>query len=85
MAAGVPVVQTTQGWIKDFLAEHQVGFTVDGNLPQQLADVLIELKDNPGLKDETGARGAAVAKQFFDKDYLADKMLSILKKVHAGN
>jgi hypothetical protein len=46
---------------------------------------LIELKDNQNLKNETGAKGATVAKQFFDKDYLADKMLSILKQVHAGN
>ena len=85
MAAGVPVIQTTQGWIKDFLSEHGVGFTVDGNSPHQLADVLIRLKDDPALKNETGKKAAATSKEFFNKDYLADKMLTILKKVHAGN
>lgn len=81
MAAGVPVIQTTQGWIKKFIETHSVGFTVNGNEPQQLANILITLKDNPELARETGARGAAVAAKFFDKDYLADQMLKILKSI----
>lgn len=85
MAAGVPVIQTTQGWIKAFLEEHRAGFTVDGNSPEQLADLLVELKDDQSLKIETGKKAAAVAKHFFDKDYLADKMLSILTRAHAGS
>lgn len=84
MAAGVPVIQTTQGWIKDFMQEHQTGFTVDGNNPGQLAEVLVKLKDNPVLVAETGAKGAAVAKEFFDKDYLAKKMLHVLQSVHTS-
>jgi glycosyltransferase involved in cell wall biosynthesis len=82
MAAGVPVIQTTQGWIKEFITAHKVGFTVDGHQPSQLADVLIELKDNPEKAREIGKRGMETASRFFDKDYLADKMLQILKDVH---
>lgn len=82
MAAGVPVIQTTQGWIKEFMETHKTGFTVDGHQPQQLADLLIKLKDHPTLAAQTGARGLAVAKKFFDKDYLAEKMLQVLKSVH---
>lgn len=85
MAAGVPVIQTTQGWIKEFITAHQVGFTVDGSIPQQLADALIRLKDDGVLTNETGRRGAEVAKKFFDKDYLADKMLQSLLEVHESN
>lgn len=82
MAAGVPVIQTTQGWIKDFIEQHKVGFTVDGINPQELADKLILLKDNPEIGKEMGLRSRAVAIHFFDKDYLATKMLDILKSVH---
>lgn len=82
MAAGVPVIQTTQGWIKTFIEEHQTGFTVDGNQPDQLADLLIRLKDEKDLAGETGKRGAEVARKFFDKDYLAVKMLEILVAVY---
>ena len=79
MAGGVPVIQTTQGWIKDFIAEHQVGFTVDGNNPETLAEQLIVLRDNAQLGKEMGNRGREIAKRFFDKDILADKMLGILE------
>lgn len=82
MAAGVPVIQTTQGWIKEFVAEHKAGFTVNGHVPDQLANILVDLKDNPSLARETGARGATVAAKFFDKDYLAAEMLKIVKMVH---
>jgi glycosyltransferase involved in cell wall biosynthesis len=82
MAAGVPVIQTTQGWIKEFMDEHKTGFTVDGHHPEQLADLLVMLKDHPERATETGARGTVVAKKFFDKDYLAEKMLQVLKTVH---
>lgn len=82
MAAGVPVIQTTRGWIKDFISQQQVGFTVDGNTPQELAEKLIVLKDNPVMRNEMGDRARKAAIQYFDKDYLAEKMLEILKSVH---
>jgi hypothetical protein len=62
-----------------------VGFTVNGHEPRQLADVLINLKDNPSHARETGARGATVAAKFFDKDYLAANMLEILRSVHESD
>lgn len=82
MAAGVPVIQTTQGWIKDLIDAYQLGFTVNGHDPKALADKLMFLKDNPHLAQEMGKRARQVAEKFFDKDYLADKMLDILKMVH---
>jgi len=82
MAAGVPIIQTTHGWIKDFIEQQHVGFTVDGNNPQELADKLILLKDNPVMRNEMASRSRATAVQYFDKDYLAAKMLDILKSVH---
>jgi len=82
MAAGVPIIQTTQGWIKELIDTHQVGFTVNGHDPNALADKLIFMKDNPGLTQEMGKRAQQVAEKFFNKDYLADKMLNILKVVH---
>ncbi len=82
MAAGVPVIQTTQGWIKDFIQEQEVGFTVDGNDPSQLAEKLIFLKDNPEVATKMGRLSFEAAIQFFDKDNLAAKMLGIIKSVH---
>jgi len=85
MAAGVPVIQTTRGWIKEFIEEHEVGFTVDGNNPAELAERLIQLKNNPDQAEQLGRNCLETARKFFDKDFLADKMLNILKKVHEKN
>lgn len=82
LAAGVPVIQNTQGWMKDFLSEHNVGYTLDPNDPDELADTLILMKDNPTVTAEMGARALSIARTYFDKDYLAQKMLDVLIKVH---
>lgn len=85
LAAGVPVIQNTQGWMKDFLTEHKVGLTLNPNDPKQLASVLIEMKDNIGKTNEMGRQALTVAKDNFDKNYLANKMLEVLTKVNNGN
>jgi glycosyltransferase involved in cell wall biosynthesis len=82
LAAGVPVIQNTQGWMKEFLKKHEVGFTLDPNDPVQLAETLIRMKDNTAETQRMGDKGMEIAKLSFDKDYLAGKMLNIIKKVH---
>ena len=81
LAAGVPVVQNTNGWMKDYLAENNVGFTLDPDDPSSLADLLIKLHDNPGIVKEMGARAKMLAARDFDKDILADRMLEVLVSV----
>ena len=80
LAAGVPVIQTTQGWMKVFLDAHDIGFTVDPNDPTSLADCLIALDANKALKDELGRNAAIVAREHFDKSKLAADMLAALQK-----
>lgn len=75
LAAGIPVIQNTQGWMKDFLQVNQVGFTLDPNNPLQLADKLIELDAQPELLFTMGEKASVIAAEQFDKDFLANKML----------
>ncbi|MDE0558556.1 glycosyltransferase family 4 protein [Algoriphagus sp. NF] len=75
LAAGVPVIQNTSGWMKDFLIEHDLGFTLDPNDPVQLANKLIELDAKQGQLSEMGQRAMILAAKEFDKDFLASKML----------
>lgn len=82
LAAGIPVIQNTQGWMKDFLVEHNVGFTLNPNDPEELAKTLIWMKDNPNEVQYMGVNASDVATRFFDKDFLADKMLGILEEVY---
>lgn len=75
LAAGVPVIQNTNGWMKDFLDRYDVGFTINPNQPEDLADCLTLLFKNPVNAANMGARGAILAKEQFDKTILSQKML----------
>ena len=81
LAAGVPVVQTTQGWIKDFLDQNNCGFTVKPDNPEELADLLIYLDANKSILNQQGANAKSTAQLFFGKDYLAKKMLDGLLSI----
>jgi len=85
LAAGVPVIQNTNGWMKDFLNNHNAGFTLDPNNAQELANKLVHMFDNPIETQQMGANGSSVARIFFDKNYLANKMLGILNWVHESS
>jgi glycosyltransferase involved in cell wall biosynthesis len=78
LAAGVPVIQNTGGWMKDFLDQHQVGYTLDPDDETALADLLIEISDKPELMATMGERAKKIAAEQFDKDILAEKMLNAI-------
>jgi len=78
LAAGVPVIQTTKGWMKDFLNEHGVGFTVDSGDTRGLAELLIMLSDSPDLIMSMKEKTLRVAKEKFDKRVLAGEMLNYI-------
>lgn len=78
LAAGVPVIQNTNGWMKDYLENNNVGFTLSPDDPQALADLLIDLSGKPGEVRQMGVRAKELAAKEFDKDILADKMLDTI-------
>lgn len=79
LAAGVPVIQTTQGWIKDLLEDERCGITVPPNDPEAMADAIERLVDDPALRAEMAANARRVALEQFDRDLLAARMLGVLK------
>jgi glycosyltransferase involved in cell wall biosynthesis len=81
LAAGIPVIQNTNGWMKDFLSEHGVGFTLDPNDSKALAETLIYLEANPSLLSEMGMKASLVASKEFDKVNLANKMIEAIQLI----
>ena len=78
LAAGVPVIQTTGGWMKDFLDRYNIGFTVDPDNPVELADLLLRLSDNYDMLLSMGQKAKEIASKEFNKDILADKMINAI-------
>ena len=81
LAAGVPVIQTTGGWIKDFLKNEEVGITVSPSDPEELGDVLIDLVKNPEKVHGMKKNARAAAERYFDQNMLSKKMLQAV--IHA--
>ena len=84
LAAGVPIIQTTKGWIKDYLDVNKVGFSIEGNNSESLSDLLIELKNNPELIEEMKINAKKCAERDFNQSSLSDIYLSSLLKIHHG-
>lgn len=79
LAAGVPIIQNTNGWMKSYLEEYQVGYTVDPNSSEDLATLLIQLLENQTEMKVMGKRARVLAEEQFDKDALANKMLQAIQ------
>ena len=81
MAAAVPVIQTTNGWIKEMLEKSQSGFTVSPTNEDELFEKLIFLADNETESKEIGRRGFEFARSNFDKNTLSDRMIKAIEKI----
>ena len=84
LAAGVPVVQTTQGWIKDLFEQEGCGLTVSATEPGELAEAVLSIVEDPVRRSEMSKNARRVAREQFDRGALAEKMLQALKSVVAS-
>ena len=82
LAAGIPVIQTTQGWIRRLLADRDCGITVDPHRPATLAEAMVALRDDPPRRDRMARNARRAACESFATDRLADRMLDTLLAAH---
>jgi glycosyltransferase involved in cell wall biosynthesis len=74
MAAGVPVVQTTQGWIKELFEREQCGVTVPQNDPAAFAGAVLKVINDHELRSRLAGNGMRVAREKFDREILSSRM-----------
>jgi glycosyltransferase involved in cell wall biosynthesis len=79
-AAGVPIVQATQGWIKDLLEREQCGITVPANDPAAMANAVLQLAQGNGFRSRLAANAFRVARDQFDRSMLAERMRRVLSE-----
>lgn len=79
-AAGLPVIQTTQGWIKELMAKENCGITVPQNDPRAIADQIVKVCHDEVYRSEI-CRNAFRVSDRFDVNLLAEKMINVLEGV----
>jgi glycosyltransferase involved in cell wall biosynthesis len=77
-AAGVPIIQTSRGWIYDLVQEYQCGINVSLDDPAGAAEQLVWLAKHPDLRNVMGAKALTLAQTQFNRELLAQKYLDIL-------
>lgn len=74
-AAGVPIIQSTRGWIAELVRETECGINVDPNHPEDIANALILFVQRPDLAKKMGENALQLAKTEFSRDHLSQKFL----------
>lgn len=81
LGAGIFVIQNTNGWMRQFLKENEVGSTINPNDHKALVNEIIRL-NSLSIEDKLAIRKRCieVAKQF-DKKVLSTKMINSISKL----
>ncbi len=80
-AASKPVIQTTEGWIKDVFEKYECGINVHPERPIEMADAMIEYVDNYSKSVEHGQNAKKLALTKFSRDILAENYYQFLCKL----
>jgi glycosyltransferase involved in cell wall biosynthesis len=75
MAAGRPLVATRVGGIPELVTDGVSGFLVPARAPEEIAQRVIQLLEDPALRARMGAAGRQVAEQKFDLERNLDALM----------
>lgn len=78
-AAGVPVIQSTKGWIKDLIDAERCGLNVDAHDLDTFPQAMLELSRNKDLQKELSRNATRMAKTRFNRDVLSVRYLAALE------
>ncbi len=80
-AAGIPIIQNTNGWIKEYVENKQCGFNVEPNNPDNMMNAIVELARNNEMFNQMSVNAREAAEKDFNREKLAFKYLNTLKSV----
>jgi glycosyltransferase involved in cell wall biosynthesis len=83
MAMRVPTVATDVVGTKETVVDDETGFLVPLNDVGALTDRLIQLIDDPALRERMGVRGRARVESEFDEDKIVDALAGIYRELLA--
>ncbi|MBQ0090425.1 MAG: glycosyltransferase family 4 protein [Prevotellaceae bacterium] len=71
LSASKPIIVNSDGWTKDMVEKGDCGFFVNPDDPKELADKLIEIKDNKELLEKWGKNARILSETVYDKKILS--------------
>lgn len=80
-AAGVPVIQSTNGWIKDLLKDECCGISVSPEIANEMAAAITRFANYPAERNEMAQAARRLAHTSFNRKFLAEKYISELESI----
>ena len=74
-AAGVPIIQSTQGWIKVLVQDESCGLSVDPQKPVEMHDAIMKMANEPEMRNKMSENCRRLAMLDFNRKLLADKYI----------
>lgn len=86
MAAGIPVIASNFPYFKNIIEKHKCGICVNPSSPQQIAEAIKFLIENPSEASEMGKRGEQAIREKYNWDSEAKILLrAYLELLDEGN
>lgn len=82
LSAGKPIIVNSAGWTKDMVEQENCGFYVDVEHPEQLAEKLVEVKDNKELLAEWGKNARRISIEKYDKSLLSSQVADVIEQAY---
>jgi glycosyltransferase involved in cell wall biosynthesis len=79
LAAGRPVLNNTDGWIRDLLSRTQTGESFAAGDAERAADQIVALRDDTARRRAMGERARRVAETEFARDTLARQFAELFR------
>ncbi len=80
-AAGIPIIQSTQGWIMELVQNENCGLSVDPNKPAEMKEAVLKLCYQPEIRNEKADNCKRLAQSDFNRKILAGKYLAKMKSL----
>lgn len=78
MAAGLPIITTDQGCIKDSVIDGENGFIIPKKTPDALAEKVNYLIKNPRIRGEMGRKSRQFYEANFTKEHFVQRMIDAM-------
>lgn len=72
-AAGVPIIQNTQGWIRDLVSVEDCGLNAGMGDPDSMAECIRRISEDTVLRNKLGRNARRLAETAFNRDMLAER------------
>jgi glycosyltransferase involved in cell wall biosynthesis len=83
LEAGLPLIQTTKGWISEMVSEYKVGLNISASSPKEAARQVEEYLEDEGELRAASIRAKKLAELKFNRDNLSSQYLELLNKIVA--